>query len=264
MCVNALQSKYKIGRDWKKKEALKYAYPLKKAIEGLRSLISRGACCLIGDGSTIYFWKDPWIPWKDGFSSIPKNPSCVQENFKVADFIEASTKNWNRSGLAGIVDESSLEAILQVVIPFLPRPDKLIWSLDLSGNFSVKSLIKSTLSPRVFSQQEPNWQGLWKLKLHERLKIFIWRLGSNALPTKVNLAHHIGLGDLMCTLCGESEEPFSHLFLQCKVVRPLWFGSCWGIRSELIPASTNANFVKLVVKPPICQTSIRDAALVCA
>ena len=28
MCVNALQSKYKIGRDWKKKEALKYAYPL--------------------------------------------------------------------------------------------------------------------------------------------------------------------------------------------------------------------------------------------
>jgi hypothetical protein len=102
------------------------------------------------------------------------------------------------------------------------------------------------------------------LKLHERLKVFIWRLGSNALPTKVNLAHHIGLGDFMCTLCGESEEPFSHLFLQCKVVRPLWFGSCWGIRSELIPTSTNADFVKLVVKPPICQTSIRDAALMCA
>jgi hypothetical protein len=151
MCVNALQSKYKVGRDWKKKEALKYAYPFWKAIEGLRILISRGACYLIGDGSTIDFWKDPWIPWKDGFSPVPKNPSCVQENFKVADFIEASTKTWNRSGLAGIVDESSLEAILQVVILFLPRPNKLIWSLDLSGNFSVKSFIKSTLSPRVFS-----------------------------------------------------------------------------------------------------------------
>ncbi len=264
LCVNAFRSKYKIGSDWMKREALKFASPLWKTIEGLRSLISKGACYLIGDGVFVDFWKDPWIPWQEGFSPTPKDPSAILENIKVANFILPSTNSWNRVVLVEIVDAASLGAILKVTIPIQPRLDKLIWTLEPLGNFSMKSVIKSNASPRVQTPQDPEWHGLWKLKLHERLKIFLWRLGSNALLTKVNLAHRIGIGDQKCPLCGEAEETYQHLFLQCSVVKPIWFGLCWGIRSEHIPVRTNSDFVNLVVKPSLCQNHSIDTPIVSA
>ena len=128
---------------------MKFASPLWKTIEGLRSLISRGACYLIGDGVSVDFWKDPWIPWQEGFSPTPKDPSAILENIKVADFILPSTNSWNRVVLAEIVDATSLGAILKVAIPIQPRLDKLIWTLEPLGKFSKKSVIKSNASPRV-------------------------------------------------------------------------------------------------------------------
>uniref|UniRef100_A0A2N9HV68 Reverse transcriptase domain-containing protein n=1 Tax=Fagus sylvatica TaxID=28930 RepID=A0A2N9HV68_FAGSY len=215
--------KYKIGSDWMRREALKFASPLWKTIEGLRSLISKGACYLIGDGVSVDFWKDPWIPWQEGFSPTPKDPSAILENIKLPNC-------------------------------------KLIWTWSLWG----KIVIKSNASPRVQTPQDPEWHGLWKLKLHKRLKIFLWRLGSNALLTKVNLAHRIGIGDQKCPLCGEAEETYQHLFLQCSVVKPIWFGLCWGIRSEHIPVRTNSDFVNLVVKPSLCQNHSIDTPIVSA
>ncbi len=98
---------------------------------------------------SIDFWKDPWIPWLEGFSPTPKDPNAILENIKVADFILPSTNSWNRVVLAEIVDAASLGAILKVAIPIQPRLDKLIWTLEPLGKFSMKSVIKSNASPRV-------------------------------------------------------------------------------------------------------------------
>ena len=126
LCVKALCSKYKVGVDWLSKAALKYASPLWKAVESLKGLLSKGACYLIGDGTSIDFWKDPWIPWLVGFIPTPKDLSSVQANVKVSDLIENSTRTWKLDLLTDLVDSSSLDAILKVIIPFNPRPDILV------------------------------------------------------------------------------------------------------------------------------------------
>jgi hypothetical protein len=261
LCVKALCSKYKVGVDWMSKEARKNASPLWKAIESLKSLLAKGACYLLGDGQSIDFWKDPWIPWVVGFSPVPKDPTYVLDNIKVTDLIKTPTRTWNIEVLANLVDPQSLDAILKVPIPIHPCPDKLVWTLDPRGVFSVKSAANAVITPRLVSPAEPKWDGLWKLKLHERQKIFMWRLGSNILPTKLNLAIRLGHGDPMCPLCGIEEESYSHLFLHCQKVRPLWFGLSWGIRTDLIPASTSVDFVSLVVQPPLCPNPGGDNSL---
>ena len=95
--------------------------------------------------------------------------------------------NWKCDQLAEMVDPPTLQAILKLSIPIHPSQDSLIWTLKPSG----------------------------KLKLDERLKVFLWRLASNALPTKLHHAQRTGVGDPLCPLCGNDEESYSHLFVQC-------------------------------------------------
>lgn len=80
-----------------------------------------------------------------------------------------------------------MEVIKRLKLPRFEVDDKLLLMESLDGQFSTKSgyftICKEIANPR------PNgmWKKLWKLKMHERLKIFIWRLFSKVLPTKDNI-----------------------------------------------------------------------------
>ena len=50
----------------------------------------------------------------------------------------------------------------------------------------------------------------------------------------------------------------------CSETNLVWFGLCWGIRSEHILVRTNSDFVNLVVKPSLCQNHSIDTPLVSA
>lgn len=50
------------------------------------------------------------------------------------------------------------------------------------------------------------WGLIWRSDLHERLKLFLWRMASNVLPTKAVLTRRLGGGDTLCGLCGQEEE----------------------------------------------------------
>ena len=80
--------------------------------------------------------------------------------------------------------------------PLGNRPDKLIWSLEKHGFYTVKSgywlatklSLEACASP---SFSEPSWWSiLWKLNLPPKVKLFAWRLASNWLPTMINLQRH--------------------------------------------------------------------------
>ena len=88
--------------------------------------------------------------------------------------------------------------------------------------------------------------------MHERLKVFMWRLGSNTLPTKQVLLHKTGFGDPMCPLCGSDEESYQHLFLKCSVICPIWFGLNWGLHPNSLPIDSSLDLLNLVINPTIC------------
>jgi hypothetical protein len=106
------------------------------------------------------------------------------------------------------------------------------------------------------TQSDHLWHALWKLKLHERTKIFLWRLGSNALPSNLRVVQRIGSGDPLCPLCGLEEESDPHIFLHCNMVKPLWFGINWGLRPDLIPVYNNLDLLNFVINPPLCPGTL--------
>ena len=125
-----------------------------------------------------------------------------------------------------------MDAITRITIPVTPRPDKLAWILDPKGRFSAKSVFICSQPNLVINNTDTTWIRLWKLNMHERLKMFVWRIGAGSLPTNLNFVQKIGVGDPKCPLCQLDDESPIHLFFHCQISRAFWFGQVWSIRPD--------------------------------
>ena len=54
------------------------------------------------------------------------------------------------------------------------------------------------------------WKSICHLKVPNKVKVFLWRACSNALPTKVNLQKRKVLDNTMCDQCGCKAEDELH------------------------------------------------------
>uniref|UniRef100_A0A2N9EDK3 Reverse transcriptase zinc-binding domain-containing protein n=1 Tax=Fagus sylvatica TaxID=28930 RepID=A0A2N9EDK3_FAGSY len=249
-CIVALRNKYKVTADWLREEPLKYASKTWKAIERMKILINNGACFLVGDGESIDVWKEPWVPWLHNFTPKPKYPSMILSPLKVADLIDNNSRSWNLRRIQELFDAESAEAISKIKIPATPIDDKLIWILDPKGKFSVKSVIRSAQG-QVSAHDGVNWNGLWKLRIHERYKVLIWRIATGILPTKVNLALKLGSGDTLCPLCSEYDESIEHIFFHCAISRAIWFGNSWAVYSNHLTFSSCKDIINIICDPSL-------------
>ena len=85
--------------------------------------------------------------------------------------------------LMDLFDAAFVFAILKINIPLCPLEDKFVWVEDLKGLFSVKSATKLLQNQHDIPNVDPCWSALWKSEIHERLKTFLWHIGSEILPT---------------------------------------------------------------------------------
>lgn len=85
--------------------------------------------------------------------------------------------------------------------------------------------------------------------------MFLWRLGSNSLPTKENLFRRIDHVDPVCVLCKNEPE------LQCPVAWVIWH-SCWGFRSDAFLVTSPIDIIKLILEPPRSSCPPTDIWLV--
>ena len=105
-----------------------------------------------------------------------------------------------------------MAAIQKICLPFFSRLDKLVWIKDPKGQFSIKSTYNTCQETSISHSQNPFWKKYWKLKVYDRVKMLLWRIASNVLPTKDNLAKKLGITDTDCPLCNEANEIVTHLF----------------------------------------------------
>ncbi|GKD38235.1 RNA-directed DNA polymerase, eukaryota [Tanacetum coccineum] len=97
--------------------------------------------------------------------------------------------------------------------------DRWVWSLQASGEFSVKparSLIDDSLLPK--EDVHIRWVKVIPIKIN----VFAWRVRLDKLPTRLNLSlKGVEIFSIMCPLCN-SVESASHLFFSCHVARLIW------------------------------------------
>ena len=229
LCMEILRTKYKVRHDWLHKDPHRKASPIWRAIENAKEIIVKGACYLIRDGASVSIWQDPWVPWLQGFIPKPKAMQPFPTLLTVSQLINQNSHEWKSELVHEIFEAKSAQAILSIHLPAGVRPDKLIWVLDPKGRFSVRSAYR-VFTTQIHNNTDIPWTKLWNLRALERVKMLLWRIGSNA--TKENLIQRIGSIDPTCVLCNQENKTGPHMFFKCPIARAMWYLGCWGFRSE--------------------------------
>ena len=263
LCMSILRAKYKVKHDWQFSDPPKSASPSWRAIEISKELIVKGTCYLIGDGASINVWTDPWVPWIQGFKPVPKDESLTYTPLSVSHLFDASNHCWNARLIHQLFNEVSAQAILSIPLPYHPKQDKLIWILDSKGRFSVKSAYRVSIAQEPQSDHsDVPWMKLWKARMLERMKMLLWRIGTNSISTKENLSCRLEHIDPVCTLCKSESELCVHLFFECHISRALWYMACWGFRPDQNMVQTFEDIIKLVLEPAVSTLPTYDKWLI--
>ena len=120
----------------------------------------------------------------------------------------------------------------------------------MHGELSVKSAYWLGRSSNPPPNQDLLRGQIWKTRIHERLKMVLWRVAANCLPTKDKRLRYDANADTICHLCNSGQESTIHLFIDCPLARALWFSSQWGIRIDNCERSTPAKFIHFLLVPP--------------
>ena len=107
------------------------------------------------------------------------------------------------------------DLIVDVRLP--DSADTVSWRLSGSGKFTVNSLYRELTRGQVPSAA----MGLWKAKIPLKIKVLLWQLCQDRLPTSTNLAKRNGPASGPCALCGVPEDA-DHAFFRCSLARFAW------------------------------------------
>lgn len=106
----------------------------------------------MGNGDSICIWLDPWIPNIPTFHPLPCFGNLAQHSTSlVSHFINFSTRSWNICLLQYTFDSNSINKIMQIKIHPSETEDRLLWTPDSKGLFTVRFAYRHISSPRVSS-----------------------------------------------------------------------------------------------------------------
>jgi hypothetical protein len=69
--------------------------------------------------------------------------------------------------------------------------------------------------------EERSWTALWNIKIPSKLKVFLWRLARDSLPTADLLHHRHMAQQSSCAICGD-EDSWRHSLVNCNMARCVW------------------------------------------
>jgi hypothetical protein len=113
----------------------------------------------------------------------------------VEEFIDQNTKWWNSHLIKQIFHAEEARIICQLPLNLVPIKDSLIWRDTLNVDFSVRSVYHMKKDLQAFLRSGGSRQGavdkvlktIWKFKIPNAVKMFMWKACSVLLPTKANL-----------------------------------------------------------------------------
>lgn len=115
--------------------------------------------------------------------------------------------------------------------PLVERPDFFTWKYNKSGQMTVKSAYWLALTKKAETNlpdafMEPSINGLkdrvWKVQTLPKIRVFLWKTLSAALPTADLLLARGMKVDNRCQTCGGETDSINHLLFECCFARQVW------------------------------------------
>ncbi|PON99678.1 hypothetical protein TorRG33x02_044430, partial [Trema orientale] len=114
-------------------------------------------------------------------------------NLKVKDLWDIEYGCWNMSLLKALFDDHSTRQILKIHWLGAQVDDVAIWTGSSNGKFSVKTAYLLDQRHRFNVPVTKCWRNIWTSKIHERLKVSLWRVAAETLPLKWGLVNQLKL-----------------------------------------------------------------------
>uniref|UniRef100_A0A803Q8T8 Uncharacterized protein n=1 Tax=Cannabis sativa TaxID=3483 RepID=A0A803Q8T8_CANSA len=224
--VRLLETRYCQGLDAWQVEKRSGDSRVWRGILEARHVCIAGAGVLIGDGES-YLWERPWVPGK---SMEEVRNGCHYSRrhafVKVSDLFLEGTRVWNEELIKASFDADVASAIL-CIRPLMSSGDITFWKGSKSGHYTVKSGYWVSQCSR-FKSPNKVWESLWQSKIHPRLKLVLWKVWSDILPSKQRLA--------LLELCGSKvPEEFGLKICIGKTFSILESGGLKEMEMRLVP-----------------------------
>ncbi|KAF4400007.1 hypothetical protein G4B88_021221 [Cannabis sativa] len=218
-----------------------------RGIMASRDLIRNEAYFLVGSGRNVDIWHSPWVPWLSWEEYVASFNPRIQERGVTVSSLLLSDSSWSME-VMGRMFRPSLSTMMGS-IPNLSSstPDELIWKASKDGSFSVKVAYQAIIRGRSGLEDEL-WKLIWRSKVYERAKCFLWKIARDILPFGSRL-HQIFGNISTSILCLAEEDSPIHLFFRCDVAKQIWRSGPWGICSEALVFQDNKAMVRWLLTP---------------
>ncbi|KAF4382798.1 hypothetical protein G4B88_021581 [Cannabis sativa] len=225
------------------------ASPVAKSIWATRRFIVDNSVWLLGIDANVKIGSQQWMGTNGEVMTLGDLNPMIEEGMCVGDLIMEDGRSSNVNLVNSWFRPDAAAAILKITLPFPNVETRLHWKDDPSGCFSLKSAYWR-LNQNQFDCIDVVFKSLWKSHIHERLKVFLWRLGQNALPFGCKVASIFGSNVGPCMLCGLDEmDVVSHFVSGCNITRAMWFSSQWGVRVERCNLTNGRDVLAWLVDP---------------
>ncbi|KAL6540841.1 hypothetical protein OROMI_024724 [Orobanche minor] len=193
----------------------------------------------VGDGSLIRFFLDIWFKGHEISSIIS---AIDQRDLKTRlNQVLLEDGSWVFSRLHTTIPTDVIQELQSSNIQLSSESDKLLWNGTASGLFTCQSAYKVlhqfSISNDLRQRPDFKWKVLWKSKLPNKFKYFLWlavqdRLLTNELRYKRNMAPNP-----YCGICQETNENVLHILRHCTAAKEIW--------RSILPHSELARLISL-------------------
>lgn len=204
------------------------SYAWRSILHG-RDLLTKSLVKKVGNGKSLRVWMDPWI-YEEGWRASYRKQTFFNHDLRVKDLIHRPTRGWNLDYLNELCFPNDVRLILKQK-PVIRTNDFWCWDHNKSGDYTVKSgywLACRLNKPELLQEasQQPSINGLkeqiWSIHTVPKIKAFLWRASSNALPVTDLLAKRGVILDSRCQVCGLEGEYINHVLFTCSIARQVW------------------------------------------
>ena len=210
-----------------------------KSILNARHVITKGTRWRIGNGSTTKIWLDKWLP--PSSSGKPLTPPCgLPSDACVSSLILDTTGTWDTSLINQIFSPGDAQIIIGLVLSSRRGEDKLIWSRERCGKYSVRSAYR-LLCDEMYAN-EPGcsdvgvwklfWKRVWSVRVPHKVRQFLWRACTESLPTMANMKRRCIAPSASCPFCHLEDEDVRHVLWSCPILSSVW--AYHGLASKLL------------------------------
>lgn len=158
----------------------------------------------------------------------------------------------------GIMTYSTLTSMQQQIqVHQTTRSYRMLWLPAKNGAFSIKSayrLLTGTTNTEIEILSRLEWKAFWRLQIHNKHKLLLWKFLWNALPIATRIATAISHTsnnhlDELCPRFNIGNEDAHHWLPSCDLVKKLWRTSPWLIQLENLQHLGTTGWIKSIIDP---------------